>query len=80
MRKTKESNMSSDLFRRHPTRREFLTIGTGLFVALSMPLALRRRIPHVKRSFPLMGTIAEVQVRTATRAWRRTRSTPRWRN
>jgi thiamine biosynthesis lipoprotein len=62
MKKTKEISMSSDLFRRHPTRREFLTIGTGLFVALSMPLALRRRMPLVKRSFPLMGTIAEVQV------------------
>lgn len=54
--------MSADFFRRHPTRREFLTIGTGVFVALSMPLALRRRVPLVKRSFPLMGTIAEVQV------------------
>ena len=54
--------MSADLFRRPPTRREFLTIGTGLFVALSMPLALRRRMPLVRRSFPLMGTIAEIQV------------------
>jgi len=54
--------MSADLFRRHPTRREFLALGTGMFVALSMPLALRRRVPLVKRSFPLMGTIAEVQV------------------
>ena len=54
--------MSTDLFRRHPTRREFLTIGSGVFVALSLPLALRRRMPLVKRSFPLMGTIAEVQV------------------
>jgi len=54
--------MSADLFRRPPTRREFLTIGTGVFVALSMPLALRRRMPLVKRSFPLMGTLATVQV------------------
>ena len=54
--------MTSDLFPRHPTRREFLTIGTGLFVALSMPLALRRRVPLVRRSLPLMGTLAEVQV------------------
>ena len=54
--------MSTDLFRRHPTRREFLTIGSGVFVALSLPLGLRRRMPLVKRSFPLMGTIAEVQV------------------
>ena len=54
--------MSNDFFRRHPTRREFLTVGSGIFVALSMPLALRRRMPLVRRSFPLMGTIAEVQV------------------
>ena len=54
--------MSTDFFRRPPTRREFLTIGTGMFVALSMPLSLRRRVPLVRRSFPLMGTIAEVQV------------------
>lgn len=54
--------MSSDLFRRPPTRRDFLAIGTGLFVALSMPLALRRRTRLVRRTFPLMGTIAEVQV------------------
>ena len=54
--------MSADLFRRPPTRREFLTIGTGVFVALSMPLGVRRRTPLVKRSFPLMGTLAVVQV------------------
>lgn len=54
--------MSNDFFRRRPTRREFLTIGTGVFVTLSLPPALRRRMPLVKRSFPLMGTIAEVQV------------------
>ena len=54
--------MSNEFFPRRPTRREFLTLGTGVFVALSLPLALRRRIRLVKRSFPLMGTIAEVQV------------------
>ena len=54
--------MSSDLFRRRPTRREFLALGTGLFVTLSLPLALRRRMPLVRRTFPLMGTIAELQV------------------
>jgi thiamine biosynthesis lipoprotein len=60
--KAKENIMSSDFFRRPPTRREFLTIGTGVFVALSMPLALRRRMPLVKRSYPLMGTLATIQV------------------
>ncbi len=54
--------MSADFFRRPPTRREFLTIGTGMFVALSMPLALRRRMPLVRRSFPVMGTLANIQV------------------
>jgi thiamine biosynthesis lipoprotein len=49
-------------FGRHPDRREFLTIGTGVFVALSLPLALRRHVALVKRSVPLMGTIAEIQV------------------
>jgi FAD:protein FMN transferase len=50
------------LNRRGPDRREFLTVGMGMFVALSMPAALRRRTSLVKRSIPLMGTIAEVQV------------------
>lgn len=55
--------MSSDQFlRRHPDRREFLTIGIGVFVALSLPQALWRHSPLVKRTVPLMGTIAEVQV------------------
>lgn len=50
------------ILRRHPDRREFLTIGVGVFVALSLPVALRRRTPLVKRTLPLMGTIAEIQV------------------
>jgi thiamine biosynthesis lipoprotein len=43
-------------------RREFLVLGTGLFVALSLPAALRRRERLVRRTLPLMGTIAEIQV------------------
>ena len=55
--------MSDDPFlRRHPDRRQFLTIGTGVFVALSLPAALWRHISLVKRTVPLMGTIAELQV------------------
>jgi thiamine biosynthesis lipoprotein len=54
--------MSADLFRRPPTRREFLTLGTGVFVALAMPWSMRRSVPLVRRAMPLMGTIAEVQV------------------
>lgn len=45
-----------------PNRREFLTLGVGLFVALSLPLALRRRTLLTRRTLPLMGTIAEIQV------------------
>jgi FAD:protein FMN transferase len=48
---------------RPPDRREFLSLGVGVFVALSLPAALlRRHIALVKRSVPLMGTIAELQV------------------
>lgn len=45
-----------------PNRREFLTLGVGLFVALSLPLALRRRASLTRRRLPLMGTLAELQV------------------
>ncbi len=54
--------MSGDLFLRRPDRREFLTVGMGLFVALSVPVAMKRRSRLVRRTVPLMGTIAEVQV------------------
>ncbi|HSC59164.1 MAG TPA: FAD:protein FMN transferase [Gemmatimonadales bacterium] len=53
--------MTDDLFRR-PTRREFLTVGTGIFLVLSLPRALRRRPQVSRRTIPLMGTIAEIQV------------------
>lgn len=44
-------------------RRAFVTVGMGVFVALSLPAALlRRHTALVKRSFPVMGTIAEIQV------------------
>jgi thiamine biosynthesis lipoprotein len=45
-----------------PNRRDFLTLGVGLFVALSLPLALRRRTLLTRRRLPLMGTLAELQV------------------
>lgn len=55
--------MSTDKTRRRDIdRREFLTLGMGVFVALSLPRALRHYSPLFKRSVPLMGTIAEVQV------------------
>ncbi|MBE3032301.1 MAG: hypothetical protein IMZ74_03770, partial [Actinobacteria bacterium] len=47
--------MSSDPFLRpHPDRREFLTLGMGVFVALSLPRALRRHASLVKRTVQLM--------------------------
>jgi len=45
-----------------PTRRDFLTLGIGLFVAISLPLGPRRREILVRRTLPLMGTLAELQV------------------
>ena len=55
--------MPGDPFlRRQPDRREFLTVGMGVFVALSLPTALRRHVSLVKRTVPVMGTIAELQV------------------
>lgn len=54
--------MSDNMWSRHPDRREFLTLGVGMFVALSLPLSLQRRVRLVRRTVPLMGTIAEVQV------------------
>lgn len=43
-----------------PSRREFIALGIGAFVVASMPLALRRRRSLVRRSVPVMGTIAEI--------------------
>ena len=44
-------------------RREFLSVGVGVFVALSLPAALlRKHVRLSKRTFPVMGTIAEIQV------------------
>lgn len=54
--------MTADHFLRRPTRREFLALGTGLFAVLALPAALRQRYQLVRRSFPVMGTIAEIQV------------------
>jgi len=54
--------MPNDLFLRRPDRREFLTVGMGLFVALSLPVAMRRRTRLVRRTLPVMGTIAEIQL------------------
>lgn len=55
--------MSVDPFLGRPSsRREFVTLGVGLFAAMALPAALLRRTTLARRSFPLMGTIAELQV------------------
>jgi thiamine biosynthesis lipoprotein len=46
-------------------RRDFLAFGAGAFVVGALPLALTRRLTHlgtVRRSIPVMGTIAEFAV------------------
>lgn len=47
---------------RAPGRREFLTLGVGVFVAASLPLAARRRAQLVRRTLPVMGTLGEIVV------------------
>lgn len=44
---------------RHPTRREVLALGVGAFVVGAVPLA-RSRARLVRRTLPVMGTLAEV--------------------
>ncbi len=46
---------------RHPTRREILGLGVGVFVVAAVPLA-RRRSRLVRRSVPVMGTVADLVV------------------
>ena len=61
-RDTFPRELAGDIPGRATTRRQFLTVGTGVFVALSLPLAMRKRTSFVRRTMPLMGTIAELQV------------------
>lgn len=43
-------------------RRQFVALGLGAFVVASLPLAVRRRQQLVRRTLPVMGTIAEIAV------------------
>jgi thiamine biosynthesis lipoprotein len=43
-------------------RREFIGVGLGAFVAMSIPLAARRPTGLVRRTLPVMGTIAQFAV------------------
>ena len=46
---------------RGPDRREFIALGLGAFVVATLPLA-RRRERLIRRTLPMMGTIAEIAV------------------
>jgi thiamine biosynthesis lipoprotein len=46
--------------RSFPSRRDFITLGIGAFVVASVPAAFRRRRALVRRSVPVMGTIADL--------------------
>jgi thiamine biosynthesis lipoprotein len=48
--------------RRHPNRREFIALGVGALVVASLPVGLGRRRRLVRRSVPVMGTIADIAV------------------
>lgn len=45
-----------------PTRREFVTLGIGALVAVGLPVAFRRHQRLVRRTVPVMGTIADILV------------------
>jgi thiamine biosynthesis lipoprotein len=48
--------------RSYPSRREFVAVGIGAFVVATLPAGLRRRRELVRRSIPIMGTIADFAV------------------
>jgi FAD:protein FMN transferase len=45
-----------------PSRRDFITLGIGALVVAGLPSAIRGRPVLVRRSLPVMGTVAEVAV------------------
>jgi thiamine biosynthesis lipoprotein len=52
-----------------PNRREFLALGVGALAVATIPRTLRRRDHLVRRTIPVMGTIAEVAVRHRDEMW-----------
>jgi len=54
---------------RHPGRREFMTLGIGALAVATLPRALRRPDPLVRRRIPVMGTVAEIAVRHRDDQW-----------
>ncbi|RKY17140.1 MAG: hypothetical protein DRQ55_16495 [Planctomycetota bacterium] len=52
----------SSLRTRSPSRRELLALGIGAFVVAGLPLAARRGRRLLRRTLPVMGTLAELAV------------------
>jgi FAD:protein FMN transferase len=53
---------TADGVRQQLGRREFVGLGLGAFVAAAIPIAARRPVGVVRRSVPVMGTIAQFAV------------------
>jgi len=53
---------TSDGIRQQLGRREFVGLGLGAFVVAAIPIARRRPVGVVRRSVPVMGTIAQFAV------------------
>lgn len=47
---------------RGPSRRQFILLGAGAFAVAALPVAVRRRDRLVRRTLPVMGTVAELAV------------------
>lgn len=52
-----------------PNRRDFLALGVGALAVATLPRALRRQDRLVRRTIPVMGTVAEIAVRHPDEAW-----------
>jgi thiamine biosynthesis lipoprotein len=55
-------SITRDDVRRELGRREFVGLGLGAFVVAAIPLAKRRPVGVVRRTMPVMGTIAQFAV------------------
>jgi thiamine biosynthesis lipoprotein len=55
-------SITRDDMRRELGRREFVGLGLGAFVVAAIPLAKRRPVGVVRRTMPVMGTIAQFAV------------------
>jgi thiamine biosynthesis lipoprotein len=55
-------NTTRDDIRRELGRREFVGLGLGAFVVAAIPLANRRPVGVVRRTMPVMGTLAQFAV------------------